>query len=163
MLRLIERTLPAALHRLGLKIAYRVRHHWRKFRKAQVIGCNVIVTDLKGHVLMLRHSYGPLVWALPGGGVKAGEDPALAARRELDEELSITDGRLRPLGSVTGQVSGSPHICHLFELLVDQHPKPDNREVIEARFFPPHSLPEPMGEPTRQYLAHWQARKNSSG
>lgn len=157
MLRVIEWILPAGLHRVGLKVAYRMRHRWRSWRKAPITGCVVIVSDLQGRLLMLRHSYGPNTWALPGGGVKRSEDPMLAASRELAEELGLTGGKIKRVGEIENTVSGSPHTTHVFTLKIDREPCPDNREVIEARFFPPHSLPEPMNEPTRQQLALWRA------
>ena len=158
MLRLIEQALPASLHRFALKIAYRVRHHWRRFRKRPLIGCVVIISDLKGQLLLLRHSYGPQGWALPGGGVKRGEDPMLAASRELHEELGLAGHTPWRVGEIKDFISGSPHTTHVFALKIDREPRPDNREVIEARFFPSHSLPEPMGEPTRQQLALWRSK-----
>lgn len=160
---MIEKALPASLHRLGLKIAYRVRHRWRSWRKVPLTGCVVIISDLQGELLLLRHSYGPDTWALPGGGVKHGEDPMLAAERELDEELGLTGGNLRRVGAIEDVISGSPHTTHVFTLKVDREPRPDNREVVEARFFPLHSLPEPMGEPTRQQLALWRDMRATKG
>ena len=156
MLHLIEQMLPAPAHRLGLRIAHPIRHRWRQWRKAPLIGCNIVVKDLKGEILLLRHSYGPPVWAFPGGGVGRAENPMAAAERELMEELSLGSSNLKSVGSIEGIVSGSPHITHLFELTTDKIPKPDKREVVEARFFPTHSLPEPLGPPTREQLQFWQ-------
>jgi hypothetical protein len=39
------------------------------------------------------------------------------------------------------------------------HPRPDRREVIEARFFPLHSLPEPLTPLSRKRVAAWKARR----
>jgi len=161
MLHLIERLLPAALHRLALKIAFRMRHYWRLWRKAPITGCNVVVTDLAGDILLLRHSYGPAVWGLPGGGVKRGEDPEAAAGRELAEELALTGGVLERLGEMHTEISGSPCVVYLFALVTDRHPVPDEREVIEARFFPEQSLPERISEATSGQLALWRERKTS--
>ncbi len=163
MLFLIERLVPERAHRVALRIVFRVRHRWRLWRKTPITGCNIVVTDLTGDILMLRHSYGPPVWGLPGGGVKSGEDPANAARRELIEELGLSGGKLTLVGQASGTVSGSPHTTHLFELTVDQVPKPDRREVIEARFFPLHSLPEPMGPATRRQLEVWREKRKLAG
>ena len=44
-----------------------------------IAGVSVIVTNLSGDVLLLKHSYGPDVWGLPGGGLGKGEDPQAAA------------------------------------------------------------------------------------
>jgi ADP-ribose pyrophosphatase YjhB (NUDIX family) len=156
MLSLIERALPRPLHRRALQIAYRVRHRWRKIRKARIAGCSVVISDLGGQVLLLRHSYGPAVWALPGGGLKRGENPADAAKREVLEEVGIELGRVHAIGKIEEVISGAPHVAHVFAAVSDRHPRPDEREVVEARFFPPHSLPEPLGEATRRRLAFWR-------
>lgn len=159
MLHLIIRLVPAPVHRAVLPVAFRLRHHWRRWRKAPIIGCNVILTDLQGQVLLLRHSYGPDDWCLPGGGIGRGEDPLAAAQRELHEELGLEVARMRSLGTLEGEISGSPHTMHLFDAKTDRHPRPDLREVVEARFFPAHSLPEPLGKGTRRALDHWRVQK----
>lgn len=161
MLHLIIRVIPAPVHRAILPFAYRLRHRWRRWRKAPIVGCNVIVTDLQGSILLLRHSYGPDHWCLPGGGVGRGEDPFAAAQRELREELGLDLARARSLGSIEGEISASPHRMHLFAATIDCHPKPDLREVVEARFFPGHSLPMPLGAGTRRALEHWRAERGS--
>jgi ADP-ribose pyrophosphatase YjhB (NUDIX family) len=150
--------LPAPLHRAILPVAHVVRHHWRRWRKAPIVGVSVIITNLSGDVLLLRHSYGPEVWGLPGGGLNRGEDPLEAARREVREELGVTLTRIVPIGTLEEVLSGSPHTAHLFAGTCDQHPRPDGREVLEARFFPSHSLPEPLGRTTRTRIAAWKAR-----
>ena len=160
MLRLIERVLPAPLHRLALRIIFPLRHHWRKWRKVPISGCNVILTDFQGDLLLLKHSYGPQDWLLPGGGVDRGEDPADAARRELQEELGLEPKKLISIGEIQGRISDSPHTMHLFAAVVDKQPQPDNREVTEARFFPTHSLPQPLGPTVQRALAHWKEERS---
>ena len=154
----MPKLLPASLHRLVLPIAHALRHHWRRWRKTPIAGVSVIVTNLVGDVLLLKHSYGPAVWGLPGGGLKPGEDPAVAARREVREELGVQLARIEPVATLEEVISGSPHTAHIFTGVCDRQPKPDRREVIEARFFPSHSLPEPLGETTRRRIAVWRAR-----
>lgn len=153
--------IPAPVHRLLLPAAHRIRHWWRMWRKAPVYGCSVVITDLGDQLLLLRHSYGPKVWALPGGGLKPNEDPEQAARREVMEELGIKLGKLRSLGTIEEVISGAPHTAHLFAASAAMHPVPDRREVVEARFFPLHSLPEPIGELTRRRLTIWRERSSS--
>ncbi|MCR9180686.1 MAG: NUDIX domain-containing protein [Erythrobacteraceae bacterium] len=135
-----------------------MRHSWRRWRKVPIAGVSVIMTNLGGDVLLLRHSYGPDVWGLPGGGINRGEEPEAAARREVREELGIELTRLEPIGTLEEVLSGSPHTAHLFAAICNQHPRPDGREVVEARFFPSHSLPEPLGSTTRARIAAWKAR-----
>ena len=45
-------------------------------------------------MLLVRHTYGPRAWDLPGGAIKRGEPPIDAARREMDEELGLDDAPL---------------------------------------------------------------------
>ena len=150
--------LPAPLHRALLPLAHRVRHHWRRWRKTPIAGVSVIVTNLGGDVLLLRHSYGPAVWSLPGGGLGRGEAPEAAARREVREELGVDLARIECVGMLEEVLSGSPHTAYIFTGMCDRQPQPDRREVIEARFFPSHSLPEPLGRTTRTRIAAWRAR-----
>lgn len=154
----MPQVLPAPLHRALLPLAHSIRNYWRRWRGAPVAGVSVIITNLGGDVLLLKHSYGPKVWALPGGGLKSGEDPAKAARREVREELGMTIGKIEPITVITEVISGAPHTSHLFAAVCDQHPRPDGREVIEARFFPSHSLPEPLGRTTRTRIDAWRGR-----
>ncbi len=150
--------LPASLHRALLPLAHRVRHVWRRWRKAPIAGVSVIVTNLSGDVVLLKHSYGPDVWSLPGGGLGKGEDPLEAARREVREELGLELPRIEAIGTLEEELSGSPHTAHLFAATCDRQPRPDGREVVLARFFPSHSLPEPLGRHTRARIAAWRAR-----
>jgi len=156
VLHLIERLIPARLHRALMPLAHRIRHHWRKWRGTPIAGVSVVLTNSKGEILLLRHSYGPPVWALPGGGLKRGEDPAKCALREVYEELGVKLAALDPFFELDEELSGSPHTAHLFTALCEAQPVPDGREVVEARFFPAHSLPEPLGDTTRRRIAAWR-------
>ncbi|OBV11626.1 NUDIX domain-containing protein [Erythrobacter dokdonensis] len=157
----MTRFLPAPLHRALLPLAHLVRHHWRRWRKTPIAGVSVVITNLGGDVLLLKHSYGPEVWGLPGGGLAAGEDPETAARREVREELGIELARIIVVTTLEEELSGSPHTAYLFAATCDQRPRPDGREVVEARFFPSHSLPEPLGETTRARIDAWRRRRNA--
>ena len=150
--------VPAPIHRALMPLAHRVRHRWRIWRGTPIAGVSVIVTNLSGDVLLLRHSYGPKVWSLPGGGMKRGEDPEECARREVQEELGISLDALEDVALIDEELSGSHHTAHLFAAIANARPRPDKREVIEARFFPTHSLPEPLGKVTRRRLDAWKAR-----
>ena len=161
MLHLIERLIPAPLHRAVLPLAHRIRHRWRKWRGTPIAGVSVVLTNLNGDVLLLRHSYGPEVWGLPGGGLKPGEDPEICARREVREEIGIEIGSIAKVAALEEELSGSPHTAHLFTATCNARPNPDQREVLEARFFPSHSLPEPLGEVTRRRLEAWKGRGTS--
>lgn len=152
--------IPRPLHRLVLTVAHRLRHHWRKFRGVTGDGVTVIGRDFDGQILLVRHSYGPAGWYFPGGGIARNETPEDAARRELREETGCPIDGLKLVGEIDEILSGAPHRAHVFEGVVDAVPQADGREVVEARFFPTHSLPEPLSPRTKARLALWQDRKS---
>ncbi|MBV7266144.1 NUDIX hydrolase [Erythrobacter ani] len=154
--------IPAPIHRAIMPLAHRIRHRWRKFKGRPIAGVSVVVTNLQGDVLLLRHSYGPKVWALPGGGLKTGEDPEDCARREVREELGIEVRALQQVAQLREVLSGSPHTAHIFAATCNSRPNPDRREVVEARFFPSHSLPEPLGKLTKARISAWKKRGTAS-
>ena len=152
--------IPAPLHRLALRIAYRLRQKLRGVTGKAADGVTIVGRDFEGQVLLVRHSYGPKEWFFPGGGIGKDETPEQAARRELLEETACEIEGLKLVGTVEETVSGALHRGHLFEGVVHDMPEADGREVVEARFFPTHSLPEPLSRHTRERLKMWQARKS---
>ena len=153
--------LPARLHRAALPLAHDLRDRWRRWRKAPIAGSSVILTNPAGAVLLLRHSYGPLVWALPGGGLARGEDPLACARREVFEELGLTLGDMVPVAVIEEVISGSPHTAHVFAATTADVPRPDGREIVAARFFAPGDWPADLGRTTAARLAVWQDWRES--
>jgi ADP-ribose pyrophosphatase YjhB (NUDIX family) len=150
--------LPASLHRAALPLAHALRHRWRRWRKAPIAGVSVIIANPAGAVLLLKHSYGPPVWALPGGGMAAREDPVAAARREVREELGLVLDAVQPVAVIAEVISGSPHTAHIFAATTAETPRPDGREIIAAQFFALDALPEDLGRTTAARLKVWQER-----
>ena len=153
------RLIPKPLHRLAYRAAHRTRLAWWKLSKPQLESALVVPADLSGNVMMLRLSYGHGKWTFPGGGLKKGERPEDAARRELREETGTEAFALKPLTVLDGTIVGAPSRVHVFAATVEDGPIADRREVLEARFFPTHSLPEPQSERTREILALWRERR----
>lgn len=150
-----------AVVRAAMRIAHKARHRWRRWRKTPLAGVTMIACDRDGRVLLVRLSYAESGWSFPGGGAKRGEDMAAAAARELREETGCEAHRVALVGRMEETMSGSPHTAHIFTCQTDDMPRPDRREVIEARFFPPHSLPHPMTERTSARLAFWREAQRS--
>jgi ADP-ribose pyrophosphatase YjhB (NUDIX family) len=153
MLHLIVRLIPAPLHRALYRIAHRLRRFWLRRMVREVHGCAVAGTDAAGRILLVRHSYGRDVWALPGGGMKPREDPVAAALRELGEELGCTLADPRLAAQHQDIFLGVTNHVRIVTGLIEGTPQPDMREVVEARFFEPDALPEKLSPVVRARLA----------
>lgn len=59
-----------------------------RMTRGTTLGVRVVVTDDRGWVLLVEHSYVP-GWQFPGGGVERGEIAEAAVARELVEEAGV--------------------------------------------------------------------------
>jgi 8-oxo-dGTP pyrophosphatase MutT (NUDIX family) len=105
-------------------------------------------------LLLVRTSY-RRGWQLPGGGIRRGEEPEVAAKRELLEEIGLVAHQLEPAGMVRGLWDYRHERVHFFELRLAETPRLrlDQREIVEARFVSPRDLHEaPVYGPTAIYV-----------
>ena len=151
-----------AIHRIAYRIAHALRHRWRGWRKTPLAGVCMIARDVEGRLLLVRLSYADPGWSFPAGGANRGESMEAAAVRELAEETGCEAENVRLVGCMDETVSDSPHTAHVYSCLTQDLPRADCREVVEARFFPLHSLPHPMTERTHARLAFWRASERTS-
>jgi 8-oxo-dGTP diphosphatase len=102
----------------------------------------VVIKD--GQVLMILREDFP-VWALPAGGVEAGESIPQAAIREVREEtgLEVALTRLVGLYSRPRWFAGS-HLAVFLGHPIGGTLRADPHETRDARFFAPTDLPERM-------------------
>lgn len=134
--------LPAPLHRFALKLAHRLRLAWWAWRKPEFHGCNAILFNGAGEVLLVRHSYqAPGRWMLPGGGLRRGEPAEDAARREALEETGCRMRDCVDCGIDLVSVRGARNNVHLVAGRTDDTPVADGREIVAARFFAFDALP----------------------
>jgi 8-oxo-dGTP pyrophosphatase MutT (NUDIX family) len=136
--------IPAPLHRLGLRVAYRMLLvYWRVWRPRTEGVCIAVWCD--GHLLLVEHSY-KRGYGLPAGGRRRGEVPRDAAVRELREEvgIAVAPESLDPAGHVVTRALGNEDHLDVFELHLERQPevRVDGREIVAARFHAPGAVPE---------------------
>ncbi|HLK10319.1 MAG TPA: NUDIX hydrolase [Candidatus Binatia bacterium] len=78
----------------------------------------VAAVDGEGRVVLIRqyrHAAGGFIWELPAGVLASpDEPPAACAGRELEEEVGLTAGELRPLGTILTTPGFTDERIHLF-------------------------------------------------
>lgn len=114
-------------------------------RRPHTAAVKCIVRD-GDRVLFVRHTYGRRdLWELPGGGLRRGEEPAAAARREMLEELGVSLADLRELATV--EVSGDHKHTRIVCFQGDAGGAPLRlaaAELAEARWALPSTPPQPL-------------------
>lgn len=89
-------------------------------------------------VQQFRLASARIMLEIPAGTLKPGEDPQLAAARELQEEIGFRPGRLTPLGGEYTAPGYTTEFIHLF-LAEDLDPAPlavDDDEFLETVTLP---------------------------
>ncbi len=131
-----------------------VRRRWWAWRKPALRGCAVIARNADGDVLMVRHSYRKRgEWHVPTGGVRKGEEPAVAARRELAEEVGVAPDTLVAVHVEEIDLHGARNSVTVFAAAISGDPVADGREIAELRFFAHDALPPTTPEWARTYIA----------
>jgi 8-oxo-dGTP pyrophosphatase MutT (NUDIX family) len=133
------------LRRTAYRIAYRLLWLAARVRAPRGRGAAAVLL-CRGEVLLVRHSYGPDRWELPGGGVRRGEEPAAALARELHEELGLTISDPIELAALPGPGRLRHHQTHIYRVDIEEpRVRPDPVEIAEAAWFDPASPPRPLG------------------
>ena len=151
------RTIMDRFWRLAYRVGFRAARLWWRVRRPDHDGAVVAIWLDDDRILAVQQSYrSNLSW--PGGGIRRGEEPREAARRELREELGL---EVRPDDLVLARETvvewdiRREHV-RVFELRLHGEPvlRIDNREVVAARFVEPQVLlAEPVLPPfIRTYL-----------
>jgi 8-oxo-dGTP pyrophosphatase MutT (NUDIX family) len=115
-------------------------------RRPHTAAVKCVVRD-GDRILFVRHTYGRRdLWELPGGGLRRGEEPAAAVRREMLEELGMTLGAVRELAIV--EVSGDHKHTRLVCFEADAggaRLRLAAAELADARWASPSTPPQPLG------------------
>ena len=97
-------------------------------------------------ILMVRQprfAVGKRLWEIPAGLVDRGERPALAARRELEEETGYKAGRMIKLKTIFSSPGFTDETTHLYMAtgLIRTRTRHETDEEIQVRSFKLSSLP----------------------
>jgi 8-oxo-dGTP diphosphatase len=134
-------TFLDAFWRTAYRVGFPLARIWWRLRNQQHEGA--LVAIYVGQALLLLRSSYRNAWNFPGGSVRDGETPEVAARRELGEEIGLTGTfPLVAAGDAQGVWDGRQDKVHFFELRLDRLPdlQLDNREIIAARLISPSEL-----------------------
>jgi 8-oxo-dGTP pyrophosphatase MutT (NUDIX family) len=137
------------------RIVHRLITFGALFQRPVTLGVRAAVFDPDNRVMLVRHSYVPGFY-LPGGGVEPGETLVEALARELIEECGV---RLTSPPMLRGvylnrRASRRDHVALFVVRDFDYDgPRPPDREIVEADFFPLDALPQDTTPATRARLA----------
>jgi 8-oxo-dGTP pyrophosphatase MutT (NUDIX family) len=120
----------------------------------------VVALWREDRVLLVHQTY-RRCWTFPGGGVRRGEAPEEAARREVREELALELGRLEKALVVPEQYEARRETVHFYEAaLAGALPRPDGIELDEvALVTADEALARNVPPSVRAYLLSRQARR----
>jgi 8-oxo-dGTP diphosphatase len=111
------------------------------FYRDPKVAVATIITDDRGHVLLVRRAIEPGYgkWVFPGGYVDRGEEVQVAAIREAREEsgMEIRIERLLNIYSYSGRAP----VIIVYEARVVGGCLACDDEGLEARFFEPSEIP----------------------
>ena len=144
LLRLFQ-LLPRGVRRIVVRVA----------SPSYTVGAICVIERPDGHVLLVRQAYRRR-WGIPGGLLQRGEDPAVAARREVFEEVGIAVELLGPPAVV---VDPDPQRVDLVyrarpsSMAEIGEARPSSPEIVEVAWFAPDALPELQFETAQAMVA----------
>jgi ADP-ribose pyrophosphatase YjhB (NUDIX family) len=107
-----------------------------------LVGVLAVVTDDRGRILLLRHTYRPFApWGLPSGVLKADESLEDSMKREIREEAEL-DVEFEEILRV--RASSRPRRVDVWMKYraAGGTPRPTSAEVEAAQFFDLQNLPD---------------------
>lgn len=133
--------------------------YWQAFRPT-TRGVRAIVFASDERVVLVKHSYDKF-WYLPGGGVKWREDVEKAIRRELFEELGISDLiSIRPFAIYQNLQESKRDEITLFVVHASWKASRNSIEIEDARSFLLHDLPVDVSPATKRRLLEYTGKEH---
>lgn len=134
----IFRRTPSSIRRL----------HSRLLNDQFSVTAGAVIINAEGKLLLLKHVFRPgSGWGIPGGFIKAGEQPEEALRRELREEVGLE------LKTVVVAFTRTLKRMQQVEILFCCSPQgaatPKSVEIERAEWFSMDKLPETLSQDQR--------------
>lgn len=107
----------------------------------------VMVVNERDEVLLARSWFGHQRWSLPGGGIRRGEKPVVAAVREAFEEtgVSLDERKCKHLGEFDNGDSNAPFIVDCWITTIKKQPAHiaarHRLEMLDVAWFSLQHLP----------------------
>jgi 8-oxo-dGTP pyrophosphatase MutT (NUDIX family) len=144
---------------LGAEWCVYIARYWllRVFGSQRDIAGVRIILARHGRVVLVRHWFSPGIWTLPGGGIKKGETPNEAGKREVLEEIGYTVNSFGgQVGIYRGRMGRRDSVIVLFtEDFGGNMRLAPNLEVIEKSLFDINHLPESLSPANRRRIEGW--------
>lgn len=142
-----------------LRLLYLAHRVYLFIFRPVTFGVRVLLVK-EGRVLLVRHTYMD-GWYFPGGGLKRGETPEAAARREVREEAGVEAGRMELVGVYSNfkEMKSDHNILFLCSDFTASGKH--DAEIAEARFFPLDNLPTELVDGHRRRIKEYLEDKTS--
>jgi ADP-ribose pyrophosphatase YjhB (NUDIX family) len=135
---------------------------WRAFGP-RTVGVRGLVVDGENRVLLVRHTYGPAQWHLPGGGVKRRESIVDALTRELREEVGVVvDEPITLHGVYSNMSEGKSDHISVFVVRTWRREDSESAEIDNHGFFFVDGLPDQVSRGTRHRIDEWVGTREIS-
>lgn len=110
------------------------------------VGAGAAIFDAAGRVLLVKHTYGPLNWEVPGGGSEAGESPAETVVREVREETGLDVVPQHVTGYYYEPAVDLVHFMFRCDVENGRETRPDGMEISECAWCDLDDLPRPIND-----------------
>lgn len=154
--------MASVLKKLFKRLAYHnthplLRFYFRFFNRKTINTRAVLIH--KGEVLLVRN-IGVPYWSLPGGKLAKNELPEDGLKRELEEELHISNVRINyMLGTYVFKENGRNDTFYIFVAETESFYHKERWEIDSARWFELDELPENLSPATKKRIEEFRQGK----